>query len=175
MSVTLYHYRCYAELYEHTNFGGRKLTVHGEIGHLEHNSFNNAVSSAKIFGTCDWIFYEHDYHGDPCILHPGEYASTYAWGQADNILTSLIPLPPPGSTALVIFEEEFAGRVIVLHESTSDFGSYDFDNVASTYVVTGGTWCVYDFSDYEGRNETLYPGQYIAPGGHDYASSAKLL
>ncbi len=153
--------RCYAVLYADRNYGGRSLTVHGQIRALVYHAFDNQVSSAKIYGLCHWLFYEHRYEGDTSILSPGNYPSTQAWGQRDNVLTSLRALPPPGTTAIALFRRfEFSGSMLVLSGSLSNLHGYGFDDILSSYIITGGSWRLYEHPGYTGRSSSHGPGHY---------------
>ena len=173
--------RCSVILYEHLNFGGRSLTVYGQISHLGYHVFDDIASSAEVIGPCDWIFYVDEYyHGDPCILAPGNYPSSYSWGTHDNDLTSLRALPPNGTIAIALFEHNFEGPVLVLYESHNNLQLIGFDDQVSSAVVTGGSWCLYEHADFTGSDSTFpgpghYTGFQTISLGDDRLSSVKLL
>ncbi len=166
-------------MYEHYNFGGQKLTVYGQIGDLNYNAFNDKVSSAKVYGSCQWIFYaDPNYQGDPSVLSAGSYSSTLAWGKNNDVLSSLRAVPPQGTTSIALFEHsEFSGKMLVLYGSASTLGDYNYHDIASSAIVTGGTWELYEHSAYTGTLlYTLSQGHYPSfVGKHDKVSSVKLV
>ncbi len=163
-------------MYEHNNFAGQKLTVYGQIGDLNNNAFNDMVSSAKVYGSCQWIFYaDPNYQGDPSVLSAGSYPSTLAWGQNNDALSSLRAVPPQGTTSIALFEHpKFSGKILVLYGSASNLPDYNFNDIVSSAIVTGGTWELYEHSDYTGSHITLSQGHHFF-GVHDIASSVKLV
>ena len=167
-------------LYENPNFGGNIRTRYGDTKHLGHLGFNNVASSAKVFGPCDWIFYaEPNYLGDPTIVATGDYVSSRRWGHGDNVLSSLRCIAPKGTVAITIFEHhDFAGKSRVLDKSVPDFAidSLDFHDVASSAIVTGGTWILYEHPNYQGENATCSAGDVIGLSiGDDVLSAVKLI
>ena len=168
------------KLYEHENYGGRLFEVQAQNANLWNDGFNDIASSAKVFGTCCWLFYEHhQFLGSSSIVDPGNYLSTFSWGQSDNQLTSLRALPPSGTRAIALFEyDNYEGRMLLLRESHSNFVDLRFDNIASSAIVLGGNWRIYEHH-YYGRSTTFGPGHYPAfysySIGHDTASSIQKL
>ena len=143
--------------------------------------FNDLASSAKIIGPCEWIFYTNaNFQGDPCILAPGDYPSPYYWGHRDSRLTSVRALPPKETTAIALFQHHFEGAMIVLYESHSNIHLKGFYDIASSAVVTGGRWRLYEHINYAGSHSTFPgPGHYFnfrtLAVGNDRASSVELL
>ncbi len=167
--------RCRAELYQHSNFGGTKKTLQGRISCLTSIGFNDVVSSAKIIGTCDWIFYtDCSYGKDPAILRPGNYGWVAYWGQGNDILSSIRPVPPSGTVAIVLYEHyNNEGRELVLYVSVLSLPN--FNDIVSSVAVTGGSWRLYQHNGFKGSGVTVGVGYTQGPGGNDYISSVQKL
>ena len=57
-----------------------------------------------------------------------------------------------------------------------DFGSLGFHDVASSAIVTSGTWPLYEHPDYQGKNATCSTGDVIGLSiGDNILSAVKLL
>ena len=168
---------CFVDLYEHTNYEGNRLRVFGEIYSLKYNGFNDKVSSAKVYGPCQWIFYIHFFYGDPSVLTAGYYRSTFRWGQTNNHLTSLRCMPPDGTRAIVLFDySNFERQLRVLYGSENDFGNIDFHDKPASAIVTGGCWMLYEHPNYQGRSLRVCTGHHINLGSlRDKASSVRFL
>ncbi len=167
--------RCRAELYQHGGFGGTKKTLQGRISCLKDIGFNDVVSSAKILGTCDWIFYtDCSYRKDSAILSPGNYGWVSDWGQGIDVLSSIRPVPPSGTVAIVLYEHgSYEGRQLVLYVSVSSLPN--FNDITSSVAVTGGSWRLYQHNNYQGNSVTVGTGYFEFPGGNDYISSVRKL
>lgn len=168
---------CYVDLYQNSNYEGNRLRVFGEVYNLHNNGFNDKASSAKVYGPCQWIFYVHEFHGDPSVLTAGNYESTFRWGQYSDQLTSLRCMPPAGTRAIVFFEHiYFEGQSRVLYGSENHFGDIDFHDRASSAIVTGGCWMLYEHSNYQGHSRRVCTGHEISLHSlSDKVSSVQLL
>jgi hypothetical protein len=67
--------------------------------------------------------------------------------------------------------------MVVLYNSESHFPSINFGDHVSSVIIVGGTWTVYQRSNYEGRSSRLGPGEYTFINrlyvGDDSISSAR--
>lgn len=169
---------CDAIVYDGTNYGGRSLLLRQQNAKIANDNFNDRTESAKIFGTCSWIFYKHsDFKGESYILTPGNYPSPSSWGGQANSITSARALPPAGTKAIILFQNsDFEGRMLVLYRSQSSLPFLNFNDKTSSIIITGGSWTVYNHSDFKGSLKTLGPGHYPTSGplgGNDKISSVR--
>ena len=169
---------CQAVVYDRANYGGRSLLIRQQNADLNLDFFDNRVESIKIYGTCDFILYEHPrFEGRSYVLRPGNYYSSHAWGDSGNSISSARALPPRGTTAISLFQHpNFRGRMAVLYNSDRFLRYIDFDDHLSSAIVTGGTWSVYDHPYYTGASVRLTTGHYpngIFRLGHDIVSSVR--
>jgi len=173
---------CAVKLYSQPNFQGHsREVIHTQNARLANEDFDDQAASAKVVGTCYWLFYDGDnFAGYAYLLYPGEYYSNLAWGAQGKSLSSLRTLPPQGTVAIALFDYyNFNGRMVILHASVDKLQTvYDFDNKASSALVVNGTWKLYENSNYQGSSTEAPPG-YHYPSGigtltTDRVSSIKL-
>ncbi len=138
VTVNILSYRCRVKLFGNGNYGGLKLIVTEATKDLGTSDFNDKASSAWVIGPCAWIFYVDYYNGDPCILHTGKYPTTYNWGQSDNVVSSLRPIPKSGTNVIVLYEHWYAGKELVLKNSNDNIHDDAFGDITTTIIVTGG-------------------------------------
>ena len=78
-----------------------------------------------------------------------------------NVLSVVCCLPAEGMPALVLFENHwYFGRMQVINSSSPDLELPNFDNVVSSFVITGGVWELYSGVNYTGSMVTLGQGCY---------------
>jgi hypothetical protein len=67
--------------------------------------------------------------------------------------------------------------MLVLYASNSHLPAIDFNDQLSSFIITGGTWRLYQHSWYGGNGATYGPGEYTGrPSiGNDQLSSVKKL
>ena len=76
-------------------------------------------------------------------------------------------------------DDDFKGHIVVLYDSESSLPSLDFNDVLSSFIITGGTWTLYPGTSYQGDPDTLGTGQYstssslVDAGGNNKISSVK--
>ena len=75
-------------LYEHSNFGGRAVTIDRRMERLE--GFKNAASSAVVSGTSWELCDRREFGGRCVVLQPGRYPNLGSMGMNDNV-SSLRP------------------------------------------------------------------------------------
>ena len=123
------------------------------------------------------MFYtDSDFQGGLSFLLPGTYPIWHTWDESSNdAVTSVRCLPPEDATAIALFEEEnFRGDMRVLFASRSDLSIVNFNDKVSSAIVTGGTWKLYEHTNYEGQSLTLEKG-YQQSAIVIQVSSVKLL
>lgn len=91
----------YVILYEKPNFQGGRIQVTGDVTNLaDYRGFNDQISSIQVFGSSNWVVYEHsNYKGRWTILPPGNYATMNAAAFPDDTMSSIHKeikkTPPP--------------------------------------------------------------------------------
>ena len=174
-------------MYDDTNFGGRSLLILQQNARFTNNWFDDRVESAVITGSCSWILY-HDKNfnrrspvtGRSYILQPGRYNTPISWGGLRNHISSARALPLNGTTAIALFQHtDFEGRMTVLYESVNRFRALDFNDAVGSVIVSGGTWKLYEHSNYRGEYTLLsaghYPNLHTFRVGNDELSSIRLV
>ena len=149
---------------------------------LVDDGWNDRASSAVVSGGCQWILYEHiHYDGNSAVVSPGRYifSSSPSSVFSNNMLTAVYCLPAEGTPAIVLFEHDnYHGRMqAVLTASNSNLGN--FNDKASSFVITGGTWQLYTDENYRGSSVTHGQGLYptpssLTPIANDALTSVKL-
>ncbi|CAH1251514.1 AIM1L [Branchiostoma lanceolatum] len=169
------------QLFEHGGFQGERVSC-GHTGALVEvgwlgGDFNNKCSSIEIHkGT--WVVYEHmNFRGKAHVLKPGAYSDCTKWGGEEDTITSVRGVP---ENALVLFgDADYSSySALPLVESHGNFADLGFDDKASSAIVTGGDWEVFEDASYGGKQWKLSPGHYnnlATLGCNDKLSSAKRL
>lgn len=167
-------------LYEHGRFRGEAVTVDRPAGNLERYNFSSRGSSAVVAGEA-WEFCDRPgFNGRCVVLQPGQHDSL---GELNDSVMSMRPLsargpvaggpapypqgprgpeyghrPPPG---LTLFERrDFEGASVVVERQRRRLERADFDNIASSAIVSGGAWEICDGEEFSGRCVVLRPGRY---------------
>lgn len=143
-------------LYRDDNFSGRAVVLNpcgsANLG-VDYN-FNDQVSSI-IVQSGIWLLYEDaDYQGSSWIVTPGEYPSPGTWGGTNDSITALRPLPGvSGDTYAMLFEDvNFCGRMVPFSQSDANFVAIDFNDQASSAIVLGGSWSLYQDTNFGGQS-----------------------
>jgi uncharacterized protein YcfJ len=165
-------------LYERANFDGRSFTAAGEVRNMERAGFNDRASSVFVAGDRSdrWeVCEDRGFKGRCVVLRAGHYPSLAAMG-LNNRVSSLravdryafvdaqryAPMPAAGQPGqITLFADEgFAGRSVRVDTAMADFRQADFNDRASSLVVTGSNWEVCEDQGFRGRCVVLRPGQY---------------
>ena len=138
--------------------------------------YHDRAESARVRGRCQWLLYEHpNFAGQAHLIEAQDYPSSVGWGGNGNRISSARALPPPGTQAIVLFQHgHFKGRMLVLNASDPNLPLVDFNDQLSSFIITGGSWTLYEHADYTGTSITYGPGEYTGPPsgiGHDKVSS----
>ena len=148
---------------------------------LVDDGWNDRASSAVVSGGCKWILYEHGYYeGNSAVIRPGRYTFSSSPSSVfpSDTLTSVYCLPSEGTPAIVLFEHDsYRGQRRVFTSSNLDLGN--FNDKASSFIITGGIWQLYTHGWYRGSNVTHGQGLYqtansLTPVANDSLSSVKL-
>ncbi|KAM7098211.1 beta/gamma crystallin domain-containing protein 2 isoform 2-T2 [Molossus nigricans] len=143
------------------------------------------VASATVSAGL-WLLYPKPFFEDtPCILEPGEYPTSEAWGTSDPSVGSLKPMrlgcprvEKPGEPKAVVYEAPgFQGRSwevsrdIYNLQQPEDSHSPHLASVGSLRVL-GGCWVGYEKEGFRGHQYLLEEGEYpdwSHWGGYDEA------
>ena len=158
---------CSAHVYEHANYQGCSLVIRHQNADFHNDFFDTQVGSMIVRGNCRWLFYEHpNFLGSSHLITSPYYASAPNWGGSGDRLSSARPLPLAGVKAIVLFEHyDYTGRILTLYSSFNYLRLLYFDDIASSIIVIGGTWKIYERPDYQGLSQTLSLSEY--PNGFD--------
>uniref|UniRef100_A0A4X1VN31 Beta/gamma crystallin 'Greek key' domain-containing protein n=1 Tax=Sus scrofa TaxID=9823 RepID=A0A4X1VN31_PIG len=131
------------------------------------------VASATVSAGL-WLLYPKPFFEDtPCILEPGEYPNSEAWGASDPSVGSLKPMrlgcpsvEKPGEPKAVVYEApDFQGqswevsRDIYNLQQPEDSQSPNLASVGSLRVL-GGCWVGYEKEGFRGHQYLLEEGEY---------------
>jgi len=129
--------------------------------------WNNRASSAVVSGGCQWILYGFaGFSGRTSVIGPGSYPFTNlpTFGLPNNVLSAVRCLPAEGTQAIVLFERRlYIGEMQVINSSNPNLALTNFDDTASSFVITGGVWELYSGVNYTGSMVTLGEGLYPIP------------
>ena len=161
-------------LYEHDYFRGAVVTVNRPAGDLGRYNFNNRASSAIINGEA-WEFCDQlGFSGRCVVLQPGTYVLLE---EMNDSVTSMRPLsarggpagshgpefaPPSHGAGLTLYEySNFSGASLFVERPLRRL-EREFDNAASSAIVSGEPWEVCDGEEFSGRCVILKPGSYAS-------------
>ena len=152
-------------LYDSPDLLGQSL-VQITSNSLTDFSWNDRVSSIRVNGGCQWVLYDNSFNNDEdgstAVIGPGpETYLNATFGIPDNSLTSVRRLPASGTVAILLFEyHKYYGSVLQLSSSTPRLSAKQFDDLTSSFIITGGTWQLYSDNDYQGERTTVAEGIY---------------
>ena len=175
--------RLVVEVFQHVNYGGRKITVVDSIPNTEGIGAQDLISSVKIYKGPGFtaapnykaIFYEHpNYKGQKLVLAPGYYPNIhqipYNFGDVISSIgfsPAANPTPPEyGAIPLVIeaFREiDFRGQKCIIMRDVSDLKEIGMDNSISSMRIQRGpnfpfSGCravCYEHPNFEGRRMAI--------------------
>ena len=159
-------------LFDDNDFRGESLAVSGMNGALSRSGFDNAAASMIVEGG-RWLFCSEPYfRGDCKVMGPGRYRTLRDVGLERNI-ASLRPAGggdapaarAPNGDIEIFTEPNFGGRSLASRRDISNLGPTEFNDRASSIVVSSGRWEVCTDGEYGGRCVVLGPGRYPALGG----------
>ncbi len=162
-------------LFEHDNFGGRRMELRGSMADLGNSGFNDTASSVVV-ERGQWQVCENASFGGRCVmLRPGNYASLAQFGLNDAI-SSARPegggggggRPPPGGgyrNRVVLYEGfNFTGRSYTFDRDALNLDNIGFNDRAQSAMVSSGTWTLCEDADFRGNCHVFGPGNYPSLG-----------
>ncbi len=176
--------------YENEDFSGRTFVTTNEVANFNQYGFNDRASSAVV-QRGRWEICEDARFGGRCaVLRPGRYPSLAAMSLNNRISSTrtvagnrrgndirYAPSPPAGQ--ITFYESDgFRGRSFTTDTQLSSFERQNFNDRASSVVVTRDVWEVCEEIWYGGRCVTLRPGRYgslTSMGLSDQISSARIV
>ncbi|XP_068935198.1 beta/gamma crystallin domain-containing protein 2 isoform X3 [Petaurus breviceps papuanus] len=131
-----------------------------------------------------WLLYSKPYYtGVPCILEPGVYPTSEAWGSSDPHVNSLKPLrlgcpivEKPGEPKALVYEAtDFQGHCWEVSRDIYDLRRPEDEQSPSLATVgslriLGGCWVGYEKEGFRGHQYLLEEGEYpdwSCWGGYD--------
>lgn len=174
--------------YENESFGGRSFLTKTQVRNLNRNQFNDRASSVVVAGGPWELCEENQFRGRCVVLRPGQYPSMSAMRLNDRVSSVRLAsrearadedryAPATASGQVTFYEGDgFAGRSFTTVQSIDNFVQNNFNDRASSVVVTGSPWELCDEVRYGGRCVVLRPGQYpsmAAMGLNDRVSSVR--
>ena len=145
------------------NFNGRKVYIRSEVESLASKDFDNRIESVQTQGNCRWLAYRGPNFGVYTYIFEDSkyYRKPSSWGGHANEISSVRPLPPSGTSAIILFRYgHFGGRMVVLEDSVDDLSSIDFNDATNSFIITGGTWTLFENADFTGNGESFGVGDY---------------
>jgi hypothetical protein len=170
------------ELFEHAEFGGRSVKLGRAESTLRNGDMNDMVSSI-IVRRGNWqVCTDDEFRGRCSTLAPGRYATLDSLGLSDQ-LSSARPAddqPGGGSDGMITLYENdnFGGRRYDAPADMSDLTPADFNDQASSAVVTRGRWQLCTDAEFRGRCVQLSTGRHASLaslGLNDQVSSVRRL
>ena len=162
-------------LYSRTGRTGEAFTTQCPIQNLKDYDFNDKASSCEI-NQGAWILYKDSgFRGQNLILEEGTHSTLNIGKFSNDILSSLLPLPPSDTPKILLFQDSFYhGRVITLTREIRDLSTIDFENQTSSIIVLGGEWQIFNKPDFgdpvssfvlRSNGGTDHNGRYPEPKG----------
>lgn len=170
------------ELYEHAEFGGRSVKLNRAEAALRNGDMNDMVSSIVVRRGNWQVCTDDEFRGRCSTLGPGRYGSLDSLGLSDQ-LSSARPAGDQqgaGSDGLItLFENDnFGGRRYEAARDVADLTPADFNDQASSAVVTRGRWQLCTDAEFRGRCVQLSTGRHASLaqlGLNDQVSSVRRL
>ena len=177
-------------LYDDDLGSPRSLTLTTSDSSLADNGWDNIATTAIVSGGCQWILYDTaDFEENvssiirPSVISPGSYpfSSIPTFGLPNDVLSAVRCLPAEGTPAIVLFSDHFYfDQMQVIYSSNPNLALTNFDNMVSSFIITGGTWELYSEANYYGSRVTLGQGHYptayfLRPIANDDLTSIRLI
>lgn len=176
--------------YEQGNFQGRSFTTERQVNNFARFGFNDRASSVEVLGNRWEVCEDVRFRGRCMVLRPGKYPSLAAMGLNNRVSSvkavnrnariddrRFAPLP---ATAQVTFyqQENFRGQSFTTNQGVLNFQNQNFNDRASSVLVTHGLWEVCEDARFGGRCAILREGRYPSlqsTGLNDRISSTRMV
>ncbi|XP_007884021.1 epidermal differentiation-specific protein-like isoform X2 [Callorhinchus milii] len=146
-------------VYEHPDFKGLSQEFTDDVHDLVALSFDNTISSLEVFGQ-PWILYEHQfYRGNVRVYEEGRYNFTKGF---NDVISSMKLIQDNLSNPRIILYEHINYQGIsrtFTQETNLTFG--DMNDKASSHVVQGGVWVLYEHPNCEGHRIVAKKGECV--------------
>ncbi|MEP6656645.1 MAG: beta/gamma crystallin-related protein [Betaproteobacteria bacterium] len=155
-------------LYDNNGFGGRGITLEGDVVNLDQIGFNDRANSAVV-EEGNWQLCEHAGFQGSCItVAPGRYPDLGGLSgrvsSARMVATAPAPVPPPGRTGgrVILFGRAgLTGQELVIDRPiVRNLGDLYFNDAALSLRVESGYWMFCSEANFEGECRTFGPGDY---------------
>jgi uncharacterized protein YcfJ len=177
--------------YEQGNFQGRSFTTERQVNNFERFGFNDRASSVEVIGNRWEVCEDVRFRGRCMVLRPGKYPSLAAMGLNDRVSSvkavnrnariddgRYAALPAVAAQVTFYQQENFGGQSFTTEQGVQNFQTQNFNDRASSVLVTGGQWEVCEDARFGGRCAILREGRYpslAAVGLNDRISSTRLV
>uniref|UniRef100_V9KW36 Glutamine-rich 1 n=1 Tax=Callorhinchus milii TaxID=7868 RepID=V9KW36_CALMI len=153
-------------VYEHPDFKGLSREFTEDVPDLVALSFDNIISSLEVFGQ-PWILYEHQFYcGNIRVYEEGRYKFTEGFG--DTISSMKLIQDDLSNPRITLYEHpNYQGISRTFTQETNlVFG--DMNDKASSHVVQGGAWVLYQHPNCEGYRFVARNGESVPDYGFMY-------
>ena len=149
-------------LFGQPEFRGRSITITEPMRNLERADFANRASSAIVRGGPYEFCSDRGFAGECVVVPPGRYPTLDQIGLNNSVVSiRRAPVAAQGPAEITLFGRPgFEGRSFATREPVGNLGRYDFNDRASSVIVSGGRFEVCDERGFEGNCMILRPGQY---------------
>ena len=154
-------------LHADARFSGAGVRINGAEPDLSRLRFNDRASSITLRSGAWELCTDANFRGR-CEIVDSSTARLNAYRLNDNI-SSLRPVSYRGDRGkghrgrrggeLVLFRDSAQrGKAIEISHDVADLSQYRFNDRASSFLITGGTWQVCEHANFRGRCEVLQAG-----------------
>jgi uncharacterized protein YcfJ len=176
--------------FEQNNFQGRSFTTERQVNNFERFGFNDRASSVEVVGNRWEVCEDIRFRGRCMVLRPGKYPSLAAMGLNDRVSSVRVInrnariddrryAPQPAIAQVTFYQQEsFGGQSFTTSQGVLNFQSQNFNDRASSVLVTSGQWEVCEDARFGGRCAILREGRYPslqAAGLNNRISSTRLV
>ncbi|MDQ6620985.1 MAG: beta/gamma crystallin family protein [Pseudomonadota bacterium] len=171
-------------LYDYPGFGGRGMTVDGDVVNLDQLGYNDRASSAIVEQGSWQLCEDSEFRGSCMTIEPGRYpnlgdlagrVSSVRLVANRPVVRGGPPGPPPGR-AVLYAQRGFAGRALAVDRAVvRNLQDFNFNDRGQSLRVESGYWMFCSEANFEGECRTFGPGEYavLPPELSNRISSAR--